>query len=164
MQSIGKINIEDGIRTIEVNDRGEYISLSINDSTLMDKLLTMMDFFKKTSHELDTYAAGLEEREDYLIKEGTTENDPDMNMDLMHEIARKRVELCKRTCDQIDALFGEGSCRKIFGDIIPNENAITSFIEQLMPCIEKIINERGDRINKRYDRRRKGFRGMVKHG
>lgn len=164
MQSIGKINIEDGIRTIEVNDKGDYISLSINDSTLLDKVLTMMDFLKNASHEIDVYAAELEEREDYLIRRGDNENDMEMNIELLHEIAKKRVELCTKTCDQIDTLFGEGSCRKIFGDIIPNEDAITSFTEQLVPCIEKFMNERGERINSKYNRKRKGFRGIVRHG
>ena len=60
--------------------------------------------------------------------------------------------------DDIDKLFGEESCRKIFGNIIPTPFLIYDLFDQLIPIIKEHTNERQNRIAEKYSNKRKGSR------
>ena len=56
----------------------------------------------------------------------------------------------------IDNMFGENACKKVFGDIIPNPYLIADFLDQLTPIAEQYMDARQKKISERYSRNRKG--------
>ena len=56
----------------------------------------------------------------------------------------------------LDLLFGEGCCRKVFGNIVPDDLLIMDFLEQLTPVIEDLGRERNKKLSGKYSRGRKG--------
>lgn len=52
--------------------------------------------------------------------------------------------------------MGEGCCRKVFGNIVPDDLLIMDFLEQLTPAIEALGKERNKKLSTKYSRDRKG--------
>ena len=68
----------------------------------------------------------------------------------------KRTELFTECCKKMDEVFGEGCCRKVFGNIIPDELPIMDFFEQMTPIMQRMAAERGEKLKTKYSRNRKG--------
>ncbi len=157
MQSIGKLNFDDGIRTIEVNDKGEYISLSINDNTLVERFAELLHWFEESQARVHTYAEKFEKKYGYVTREDDN-GDTEVNTEAVLELCSFQSEISRQACEKIDNIFGPESCKKVFGDIVPNMRAIGEFLEQLAPFLEKIGQERMNRYERRYNANRKGSR------
>ena len=68
-------------------------------------------------------------------------------------------ELCRYTCAELDRLFGEGCCKKVFVGIKnPGIELIGDFFEQITPLLNQYAQERNKKINLMYNRNRKGAR------
>lgn len=142
---IGSIEqFDDGIRLVTINEAGDTAAISINDPTFIERFTDFFDWFGKGGDELTSF---IEQ------KEGE-----ELTLDAMAETASKRVELCKKARDRIDELFGEGTCKKTFGVDIPDEVCIMEFVEKMIPFINAAFEERGQHINRKYSRNRKGAR------
>ena len=85
MQSIGKLNFDDGIRTIEVNDKGEYISLSINDNTLVERFAEFLHWFEESQARVHTYAEKFEKKYGYVTREDDN-GDTEVNTEAVLEL------------------------------------------------------------------------------
>ena len=70
--------------------------------------------------------------------------------------AAKRTETYQECCERLDKVFGEGCCRKVFGEIVPDELLIMDFIEQIGDVLHALGQERNRRMAEKYNRRRKG--------
>ena len=86
-----ELRVDNGIRKIGVNDNGDYIEISINDSSIFDRFA---DQFQRDGAGKDT-------------------TDPEV----IREYTGKRTETYRECCGRLDAIFGEGCCRKVFGDV-----------------------------------------------
>jgi len=150
-KTIGSIKkFDDGIRLVTVNEEGDAAAISINDPTFIDRFTDFIDWFSKSGEELNAFMEDVEKNH--------TEEDGDINLDVIAKTARKRVELCKMARDRIDELFGEGICKKVFGVDVPDEVCIMEFVEAMIPFINDAFKERGQHIDQKYSRNRKGAR------
>ncbi len=52
--------------------------------------------------------------------------------------------------------MGEGTCRKVFGDIVPSVDLYVDFINQLAPYFEKYGKERQKKLMQKYNPNRRG--------
>lgn len=133
-----QIRVEKGIK-INVNDAGDYIVANVNDNAFVEKFYNMIEKIENVSKEMKKIQIDPEDVEagrDYvkIVEENT------------------RV-----ITDEIDKLFGENSCAKVFGQgVSPTGYAIADFFDQLIPIFEKYADERQKKISSRYTRRRKG--------
>lgn len=142
----GGIKADSGVRKIRVNDAGEYIELSLTDVTLFERFTGLLDWFEIKQAELNQFGADFEARH---------ANDED-NTKAVVEVIHKRTELFTECCKKMDEVFGEGCCRKVFGNIIPDELPIMDFFEQMTPIMQRMAAERGEKLKTRYSRNRKG--------
>ena len=148
-----KLRIECDVREIEVNDDGECIYIPMDDNT----------FFKR----VDNFLNWLEERQATLEKEEESrpklKNDtPEAKFDMIKEAVELQARLSEEVCTELDKLFGEGCCRKVFvGVQSPSIILIWDFLDQLMPYLQKFARERNEKINLKYNKNRKAARGTL---
>lgn len=122
---------------IEVNDNGDYITLNMADREFPKRFMTLFTNIKKKCEEM---AAKAEE-----LDKITAEEQLDAEIAVYRDIMK-----------EIDCLLGEGSCKKIFGDIVPDLFAITELFEQLLLLIQKYGNERKGQMQSKYNAARRG--------
>lgn len=131
---MNQIRVNSGI-VIEVNDNGDTISVNVEDQGFIDKFYGFYDRIEATSKEMDSpeiKAKGEREQLDIMISK------------------------TKEIMADIDNMFGENACKKVFGDIIPNPYLIADFLDQLTPIAEQYMDARQKKISERYSRNRKG--------
>lgn len=130
---MNQIRVNSGI-TVEVNDNGDTIVVNAEDQYFIEKFLGLND---KLENIANTDAKELENKSE-----------------------REQLEFVilktKEIMSEIDGLFGEDACRKVFGNIIPSPYLIADFFEQLTPIAEQYMDERQKKISKKYNRTRKG--------
>lgn len=123
---------------IEVNDKGECIVAYMSDQNFVAHFYDMVDKMTIIAKKMD------DERIEKLS---------------VAEKLKKSIESSRDMMNEIDHVFGEDACRKIFGaDVIPTGYAIADFFDQLLPIFEKNADERQKKINDKYNRNRKGNR------
>lgn len=137
MVDMHKISINKGIE-IEVNDKHDILTVNVEDQNFISKYYDMIEKFDDIKKSMERTA---------LKEQGGREQ-------LQHLIAGTK-EIMK----EIDVVFGEESCKKIFGDIVPNPYLIADFFEQMGPIIKEYTDERKKIIQTKYSRSRKGGTG-----
>lgn len=132
---MNKINISSGIKRIEVNDAGEYIILPVGDDSFIQRFVSMMDEI-----QVQTEATAMDEQ------------------DILGTMT-KLVAVDEDVKKKIESLFGEGTCKKVFGDILPGIDMFMEFFEQLLPFIDEHQKSRIEKMNK-YSASRAGSSGV----
>lgn len=120
---------------IRVNDAGETIVMNVEDQTFVEKFYGLIDRLEAVSGEMQSEAVKNMGDHDQLL--------------LM-------IERTKPIMAEIDAIFGPESCRKVFGDIVPNPYLMADFFDQLKPIAEQYVSKRQEEIKKKYNNHRKG--------
>lgn len=144
------LRVGNGIKNIEVNDHGEYISIPISDASFYERFAAVIGNFEKKKEEISQKAKELSEKH-----KGKEEYDAEMIMDGVHLYS----DLCKYTCKELDNLFGDGCCRKVFTGVeIPGVELIGEFFDSISPIITQYAKERNQKICTMYNRNRKGAR------
>lgn len=131
-----KIRVNSGI-VVEVNDNGDTITVNAEDQGFIEKFFSLNENLEKITTEVQA---------EELKKKSEREQ--------LHRIIDKTKEIMA----DIDSLFGENACRKVFGDIIPNPYLIADFFEQLTPIAEQYMDKRQKIISAKYSNKRKGSR------
>lgn len=142
-----ELHVDNGLRKIKVNDSGEYIEVSVNDSTFFDRFADLLVWL------------GAKEKEVVQFSE-EHKTDDTTNPEAIRELVRKRTEAYRDCCQRLDILFGEGCCRKVFGDVVPDDILIMDFLDQIAPVIEELGRERNKKLSSKYNRSRKGANSM----
>lgn len=155
------LRVSNGIKRIEVNDNGEYIEIPISDTAFFERYAEILQYFDKKQIDIEQQAKEISEK--YLTKEQEEKPDEDtiseMNVNMVADMVKLYSELCKDVCIQLDKLFGDGCCQKVFlGIEAPGIELIGDFFEQITPFLQKYAQERNDKISLRYNNRRKGAR------
>ena len=141
------LRVDSGIKNIEVNDNGDYISIPISDTSFYQRYADMIKNFEKKQAEIDLLEKELSEK--YKDK-------PADDVDMIVDTIGLYSNLCKDVCAEIDNLFGEGCCQKVFVGIeTPSVELIGDFFEQITPLLQKYAQERNQKINLMYNRDRK---------
>lgn len=128
-ETYAKIRVDNGRRRIEVNDAGECIEVAV-DTGFLERLQSFHDWLGEKRQEIE----GKEMVETAAI-----------------------AQTYRESMEKVDALFGQNACRKVFGEgIIPDWDMITDFLNQMMPILEKMIDERQKKLTSKYNRSRRG--------
>lgn len=143
-----KLRIDSGVKKIEVNDAGECISIPINDSMFYERFSGFLNWLDRKHEEYRKRSEETAENGSESTKKGSVD---------IREVVSEQTKLSKEICVELDKLFGEGCCRKVFVDTeVPTLDLIDDFLEQITPLLEKFAKERNEKINLKYSRRRKG--------
>lgn len=151
----GNIKIDNGIRRIGVNDAGEYIELSVNDNTLIERFADLLTWIDEEEKNMERIGKELVKKygNGPIIKRN--ENHTTINTPALSDMVKAEADLYRRCCEKIDYVFGKDTCKKVFGNIVPNDVLIWKFFEQITPIMEKMAAERGEKIHLRYNRNKK---------
>lgn len=145
-----KLRVDSGIKNIEVNDNGDYISVPISDADFYERFGVLIKNFENKQTEIEQQAKELSEKR---------KEKPDDDVDMIVDSIQLYADLCRYTCAELDSLFGEGCCRKVFVGINnPGVELIGDFFEQITPLLNQYAKERNQKINLMYNRNRKGAR------
>ena len=129
---IEKIRVNSGI-TVEVNDNGDTITIPVDDMQFMDRFYGMINQFQDAANRLS--AVKTEETKEQL---------------------RAIIEECNKLTEEIDAVFGAGCCKKVFGDMVPNPYLVIDFFNQLKPIVGRYASARQSKIAQKYNSKRQG--------
>lgn len=142
-----KIRLQRNIKRIEVNDEGECITLDFDDLNLPYRYYGMI---KNLERDRAKFTAELAEK----LKEKSA-------LECTEELveAERRLNIYFR--DAVDEVFGEGTCRKVYGDILPSFEMHMQFFDALRPYFEEEAKRRQVRMNK-YNAGRMGNADIVK--
>lgn len=136
-----KIRIARNVKRIEVNDDGEFIELDFDDLNLPYRYYAMLKRFEKDRAEFS--------RE--LSEKLKGKNAAESAEELVE--AERRLNIHFR--DAIDEVFGEGTCRKVYGDILPSVEMHLQFFDALRPYFEEEAQRRQQKMS-RYSAKRRG--------
>ena len=128
---MNKIRVQSGIR-VEVNDEGEFIIINIDDQNFISRFYGIIEKLEDVKKKVNSHKS----------------KDTRENLEFY-------IEQIKEIMVSIDELFGEESCRKIFGDIVPSPVLIADFFEQITPVVEQYAKKRRAAISQKYGRGRK---------
>lgn len=132
------IRVSTGVKRIEVNDDGDYITLSLNDNAFLDRFFSLYENMQKLADE-----STAKEKEIRAKYQDTADTD---------QLLRETFDLYKGAGvsmkAEVDNLFGEGTCRKVFGDITPSFELYLDFFEQLTPYLQDFAKEKAQRMSK----------------
>lgn len=129
-----KIRIQRNIKFIEVNDEGEFITLDFDDLELPYRFYGMV---KKLEKDRVRFAKELDEKLKGKPARACSE-------ELVE--AERKLNIYFR--DAVDEVFGEGTCRKVYGDILPSLEMHMQFFDLLRPYFEEEAKRRQARMNK----------------
>jgi len=145
-----KLRVDSGIKNIEVNDAGEYISIPISDTAFYERFGAVMKNFEQKQGEIEQRASVLSDKH---------KGKPNDDVDAIVDSIQLYSELCRYTCAELDKLFGDGFCRKVFVGIeTPGVELIGDFFDQITPLLNQYAKERSQKISLIYSRNRKGAR------
>ncbi|MBS1474010.1 MAG: hypothetical protein HP058_03720 [Massilimaliae sp.] len=130
------IRVNTGAKKIEVNDEGEYIILNFGDQDFPNRFYAMLD---RVQERVDK-AAEEEKEIKNRYESGSDE--------LIRAMSSFSCDLHRYIANEIDALFGAETCRKVFGDIVPGLELFEDFFDQLMPFFKEYGEARAQRLNK----------------
>lgn len=136
-EGMEKIRVKTYVR-VEVNDAGDTIDVYVADMGYRQK-------FNEILLAFDAISARLESRE---FKEMGAAEQTQCMMEQMTGIV-----------ERIDLLFGNGCCRKVFGDIIPPPDYVADFFCEIEKIFRRYNQERRRELQERYSAGRTGGRG-----
>lgn len=145
MGTDGSIRIKSSLR-ISVNDKGDVILIPVEDTQFIEDFFNLLDAFSEASENIKIRTAD---------REGV-------------EKVKPVAEEMKNMMSELDNLFGEGCCRKVFGNIVPTPYIMADFFDQMIPILNKYTNERQSKIAEKYSRSRRrgskqGYRSGNRH-
>ncbi len=135
------IRITRNIKRIEVNDQGECIVLDFDDLNLPYRYYNMLRKMEQDRIKFN----------DELAKKLKGKTDEEATAELIK--AERRLNIYFR--DAVDEVFGEGTCRKVYGDILPSIEMHMQLFDELRPYFEEEAKRRREKMNK-YSARRTG--------
>lgn len=127
----------DSIIKIEVNDEGDIITINLSDREFPNRFYKL---YENTVNHVAEFEGRKEDFDNLTVEE-------QLNVD---------IEMHKAIMVDIDNVFGVGTCKKVFGDIVPDVVEITDFFEQIIPILRKYGQQRQNRISQKYSAGRKG--------
>ena len=134
-----KITITRNVKKIKVNDDGEFITIDLGDQEFLAGLVEIIRGFD-------------ENKSLYYQKINDVKAMPDGTRDeqLAQTIALSDLstDICRRLKGQLDSIFHDEVCRKVFGNITPGIDLFAEFFSQLAPIIKNAASEQNKRIRK----------------
>ena len=130
------IRVQNGAKKIEVNDSGDSIVLNFGGHQFPSRFFALLDRVQALAEEAEPREAEIQAAH------------PAGSLERNRRLAELDREIHQAIAAEVDGLFGEGTCRKVFGDILPGVELFDDFFTQLMPYFEQAGKERADRMRK----------------
>lgn len=137
------------ITRIELNENGEYASVSTDDPTLFDRFASG---YKKIIEIAEAVPAKLDEIE----KKYGESKDFDSTINKTLEMSHINVDFSKEAVNIVDGIFGSDTIKKYFRncyeeipDFVPDVECFVDFLEKVTPLMEKLFNRKIEDQNKR---------------
>lgn len=130
------IRVNTSVKKIEVNDNGDYITLNFSDNSLPDRFFAMLERVQKLAEDAKSREADIRAQ-----SEGNGGN-------RARELAALYCGLHEGIMAETDALLGENTCQKVFGNIVPGIELFDEFFAQLIPFFEDYARERAEKLSK----------------
>lgn len=147
-----KLRLDSGVKKIEVNDDGEYISINLSDNAFFDRFNGFINWFNEKQIEVDNKCKELAEKY-------SNQEEEEFSFEKFSDSASLYTAICKDVSNHLDSLFGDGCLKKVFPDVqLPGFELIIDFLDAITPYLEKYAKERNEKINLKYNRNRKGAR------
>ncbi len=127
-----RISISSSVKKIEVNDQGEYILLPLGDQVFISGLLNLMRKFSESADEVE--------------KAFRTAGE---DAGSVSEAVALNLNTCEGIKTEVDALFKDEVCKKVFGDIVPSLTAFSEFFDKLAPFVKKYSDEKARETRER---------------
>ena len=132
------IRVQTNDRRIEVNDQGEYIVLRFSDQSFPGRVFAMIERVQALGEQVKEKEAAL--RESYRDSEDA--------LALPKAAAALNEEVHRAIMAEVDGVFGAETCRKVFGEIVPDVALFEDFFRQLLPYFEEYGRERAEKMGK----------------
>ncbi len=132
------IRVNTGIKRIEVNDDGDYITISLNDNDFLDRFFALYENIQRMAEESNQKGMAIQEKYKADDDKGG----------FLKETFSLYKECGKDMMSEVDKLFGGGTCKKVFGDITPTFDLYLDFFEQLTPFLHEFAAEKTRRMSK----------------
>lgn len=140
------IRVNTGVKRIEVNDDGDYITINLNDNSFLDRFFSMYENIMKMADESSAKEAAI--REKYKDAAETENGSEKIQDGLLKDVFSLYKEGGKAMMAEVDGLFGPGTCKKVFGDITPSFELQLDFFDQLIPYLQEFAKEKVKRMKK----------------
>ena len=136
--------MDTGVKKIEVNDQGRhYLPSILRDQSFPARYFAMVDEFEAQQEVFQKEAEALDrEFEEKQLSD--------------YERSRKAAAFNLKVHAFFQgagwtAFWVKGTCRKVFGDIVPSVDLYVDFINQLAPYFEKYGKERQKKLMQKYN-------------
>lgn len=130
-----------GLEEITLNEHGDKIYISADDSALLDNYVKCFDSVLGQANESEKKIAEIEKK--YEEKE-----DVESQILMAVEASRVYVEFSENAAKEIDNIFGDGTVRKYFRDhyekipsFLPGVDCFMDFFEQMSPVMEEVFGK-----------------------
>ena len=141
------------VAKIELNNEGDYAAVSTDDSTLFDRFASG---YKHIVELAESMPLKLEEIE----KQYSGKEDFADIMEKTIVISRVNVGFSEEAVAVLDGILGSGAVKKHFRSVyeeipnfLPDADCFISFLEQLVPIMEKLFHRKLERQKKASEER-----------
>lgn len=155
-----KIKIEKNstsLAKIELNEKGEYIAVSVDSQALFDKFAAGFKHIADMAEELPKKLSEIEKKYD-----GKTDFNELMNKTI--ETSKASVKFSEEAIDVIDGIFGKDTVKKYFRniydevpDFLPDADCIIEFFENITIPMEQLFNRKIEKYKKASAERMKKY-------
>ena len=126
------IKIDLGIKRILINDGPDFIEFNPEDVAFAEKFYTLFQSFE--NKQLEYLERSKQIDENSIMDENGVPKNLDEGLSLLREV-------CEYLKGEIDNLFGEGTSKKLFGDVL-SLNVFYQFFSGIVPFISETRSEK----------------------
>lgn len=150
---------------VYVNDFDDYVLLDPSDTSLAMRFQKFMVWLNGRGQELTESAQALDEKYKgtEMVRTDEETGETDIDLEQFGEFAEIQCAFYGEVTDKLEEVFGQNILKKYFRTsyevnpgFVPDDVAIEDFLEAITPVMEKVFQQRFDRMNKKYSAGRKG--------
>lgn len=156
---IGKLQ-EKKVFSLIVNKYDDTIELPLDDAGFVDRILNLYKWLDENEKIADEKEKELlkkfEGREMMVVDE---DNNPSFDFEYIDEVLGFHMNIYKSIYDKIESVFGKDSLKKYFRvfyesnpDFVPDEDAISDFLEEIAPVINTLFDTKVEYKRKRKEK------------
>ena len=145
------ISLKTGVKEIAIRNEDDEVVTILKINTSDSSTFNKFNLIAEHLHELSAKS----QQEIKKWYEDYGKHDQDITIEDVCAINSIRTKFLKNICDELDELFGKGTIEQIYGNIIPDEVAITEFVDSVTPIVSRFFNERIAENKKKYSSGRK---------
>lgn len=142
-----KISVSTGLKRIQVNDNGDFITFDARDQGFADRFGELLKSFNQKKDEYDKKVKE--------IKSMPSET-KEQQAAIVLAALEFNSDLCAWMAEQVNAVFHDDVKAKVFGDITPTGEAWAEFLYQLVPIVYKAKIEQSEKVRQYTDKYKKG--------